>query len=88
MVSEMMKINFILNSHDFSISALVKWILPVCLNIHYLQINIFYLPYGLHYEIARLKKLKELDVRTAGGSELKEVTLIALSITTMLLTSL
>ncbi len=42
---------------------------------------------GLHNELARLTKLEELDVKATDASKLKEVTLIALSITTTLLTS-
>jgi hypothetical protein len=83
----MIKNNFVFKSHDFSISALVQWIFSVCLNIHTLQIDFHELPNGLHKEIARLKKLKKLDVTAKEASELKEVTLIALGITTTLLTS-
>ena len=84
LVSEMVKITFVLKSYDFSFSALAKWILSVCLNIHtfhQIQSN------GLHNEIARLKELKKLVVRTITASELKEVTLIASNIKTTLLTS-
>ena len=41
---------------------------------------------GFHNEIARLKKLKKLDVMVAEASELKEVRLIASNIKTTLLT--
>jgi hypothetical protein len=87
LVGEMMKIHFILKLHDLSIPALAKWILSVCLNINYLQIRYDELPQGLHNEIARLKKLKKLDVFAGGASDLKEVRLIACRITTTLLTS-
>jgi hypothetical protein len=71
----------------FSISALAKWILSVCLNIHYLQIQFFELPNGFHNDIARLKKLKKLDVSVDEENDLKEVTLFALRIMITLLTS-
>jgi hypothetical protein len=69
-----------LKASDFSISALIKWILSVSLNIHTLRL------YGkleklndLHNEIARLKKLKELYISPFEASDVKEVTLIAFS---------
>ena len=82
----MMKINFILKSHDFSISVLVKWILSACSNIHDLQIK---LPYQESFldEIGRLKKLKKLNVTAYHSSDLKEVKLIASIIMPTLLTS-
>jgi len=80
-----MKINFILKSHVFSISVLVKWILSECLNIHTLKLS--GIPKGCHNEIARLKKLKELEVWADKASRLNEVTLIASRIMTTLLTS-
>ena len=69
----MIKINFIFNVHNFSISAIVKWILSACLNIRSLsgmldKTNVFL------NEIARLKKLKEIKVMAGKASELKEVT--------------
>ena len=73
----MVKINFILKVHDFSISALVDWIISVCLNITYLQIKFPKLPNGFHNEIVRLKNLKKLAVSAVEASDLKEVTLIA-----------
>ena len=82
LVSEIMKTNFILKlmklklMYDFSVSALAKWILSVCLNIQHLQIVTSILPNGLHNKIARLKKLKELDVLLEEASDVKEVTLI------------
>jgi hypothetical protein len=86
LVIEMMKINFILKASDLSFSALAKWILSFCLNIHDLSLNIQLKKLNcLHNEIARLKKLKKLDVKADGASDLTEVTSIALSITTTLL---
>ena len=82
----MMKINFILKSHDFSISALVKWILSACSNIQDLQIELPNQESFLN-EIGRLKKLKKLNVTTSNSSDLKEVTLIASIIMPTLLTS-
>ena len=82
----MMKINFILKSHDFSISALVKWILSACSNIHDLQIELPNQESFLN-EIGRLKKLKKLNVTTSNSSDLKEVKLIASIIMPTLLTS-
>ena len=89
MVTEMMKINFILKSHCFSISVLVKWILSACSNIHDLEIE---LPYQESFldEIGRLKKLKKLkklNVTAYHSSDLKEVKLIASIIMPTLLTS-
>jgi hypothetical protein len=83
----MMKINYNLKSNDYSISVLVKWILSVCLNMYYLQIEILDQSDCLHNELARLTKLKELDLKATDASKLKEVTLIAFRITTTLLTS-
>jgi len=86
----MMKINFILKSHDFSISALVKWILSTCVNIHDLQITFLEKPNDFHNEIGRLKKLKKLkklNVTAYHSSDLKEVKLIASIIMPTLLTS-
>ena len=85
LVTEMMKINFILKSHVFSISVLLKWILSVCLNIHTLKLS--GISKGCQNEIARLKKLKELEVWADKASRLNEVTLIASRIMTTLLTS-
>ena len=79
--------NFILKSHDFPISEIVEWILPVCLNIHTLKIGFHKLPNDMHNDIASLKKLKKLDVSVDEASDLKEVTLIAFRIMTMLLNS-
>ena len=82
----MMKINKILKSHDFSISALVKWILSACSNIQDLQIELPNQESFLN-EIGRLKKLKKLNVTTSNSSDLKEVKLIASIIMPTLLTS-
>jgi hypothetical protein len=87
LVIEMMKVNFILKSHDFPISALISWIPPVCLSIHYLQIKFPKLPNGFHNEIVCLKNMKKLAVSAVEASDLKEVTLILLIITTTLLIS-
>ena len=73
----MMAINFILKSHDFSISVLVKWILSTCVNIHALKIKFVIKPKRFLNEIARLKKLKKLDYSADYSSDLKMVTLIA-----------
>jgi hypothetical protein len=81
------KINFIFKVDDLSISALVEWALSVGLNVYHLQIEFPNLPDGFHNEIARLKKLKKLDVKADEASDLKEVTLNAFRITTTLLTS-
>jgi hypothetical protein len=84
----MMNINFILKVSDFSVSALVRWIFSVCINIHTLTLEVqLEKSNGFSNEIARLKKLKKLDVSAHKASDLKEVTLIAFRITTTLLTS-
>ncbi len=49
------------------------WTLPICLNINILTLNIKDLSNGLHNEIARLEKLKELDISARNASDLKEV---------------
>ena len=69
----MITINFILKSHGFSISALVKWILSACVNIHDLQITFLEKPNDFHNEIRRLKKLKKLDVTAISRLYLNEV---------------
>jgi hypothetical protein len=75
-----------LKSHEFSISAFAKWILSGCVNIHTLKVESPKQSNGLHNEIARLKKLKKIEIE-ANASDLKEVTLIASRILTTLLTS-
>ncbi len=83
----MMNIIFILKSHHFFISALAKWFLSLCLNVHAIQVEFPEPPESFHIEINRLKNLKELNIWVDHATELKEVTLIALSITITLLTS-
>jgi hypothetical protein len=90
LVTEMKKIYFTLKSQDFSISELAEWILSVCLNIHTLKVYFPIEMNGLFNEIGRFKTLKKLEVLAVHSSELKEfiyreVTYIALSITTTLL---
>ena len=81
----MMKINFILKASNYSISALVRWILSVCLNIHLLQLSITpQKPSSFLNEIVRLKKLKDLVVSADEASDLKEVTLIGFRIMTIM----
>jgi hypothetical protein len=75
LVTEMMKINSILKSHDFSISVLVDWIFSACSNIHTVRLS--GISNGCHNEIARLKKLKKLEVWAEKANDLNEVTLIA-----------
>jgi hypothetical protein len=87
LVTEMININFILKATDLSISALSKWILSACLNIHTLSLYSPKKPNGFRDEIARLKKLKELKVWVDKASDLKEVTIIASRIIATLLTS-
>jgi hypothetical protein len=77
LVIKMIKINFVLKSHDFSISVLVKWILSVC-NIRSIKLSVISKkPIGFHNEIGLLKKLKELYVSVDKASKLEEVRLIA-----------
>jgi hypothetical protein len=78
---------FILKSPDFSVSVLVEWIISVCLNIHTLKIEFPQHPNSFHNKIARLEKLKKLDVMADRANELKEVTFIAFRIMTTLFTS-
>jgi hypothetical protein len=85
LVTEIMQINLNSKVHDLSISELVKWILSVCLNIQTLQIDFPQNPNSFSNEIARLKKLKKLNLTALKASDLKEVTLIALRIKTTLL---
>jgi hypothetical protein len=78
LVTEMKKVYFTLKSHEFSISVLVEWILPFCLNIHDLQVQLSIQPNGFtKNEIGSLKKLKQLDVSANEASDLKEVRLVA-----------
>jgi len=59
----------------FFISALAKWFLSVCTNIH--SITLEYRsrepPISFHNEIGRLKKLKKLNIWADDARELKEV---------------
>ena len=72
-----MNINyFILKLHEFSIPALAKWILSVCLNIHTMRVDILKESNDFFNEIARLKELKKLEVKADKASDLKEVILI------------
>jgi hypothetical protein len=88
LVTEMIKMKFILKTSDFPISALIKWILSVCFNIHTLKLEVqSEMPNTFHNEIAPLKKLKKMKVKADKASALKEVTLISSRITTTLLTS-
>jgi hypothetical protein len=86
LVTEMMKINFILKSHDFPIPALTKWILSVCLKVHTVQVQFPQQP-QFRNEIGRLNRLKKLDVSANDSSKLKEVTLIGFQIKTTRLIS-
>jgi hypothetical protein len=86
LVTEIININLILKATDFSISALVKWVLSACLNIHTLRLySKFVKLNGFHDEIARLQKLKELHISPFEASELKLVTFIDFRIRTKLL---
>ena len=80
-VSKLMNINLISKVYDVSISALAKWIFPVCLNIHTLTLDMNCdTSNGFHNEIGCLKKLKKLDVTADEANNLIEVTLIASNI--------
>jgi hypothetical protein len=84
-VTELININFILKTSDFSLSVLVKWILSVCSNIHTIRLS--GISIGCHNEFARLKKLKKLEIWAEKANDLNKVTLIASRIMTTLLTS-
>jgi hypothetical protein len=84
LVTKMMKINFISQEHDFSISVLVKWILSVCLSIHTMEVRFLEQTNGFHNEMGRLKKLTKLKVMAYESSDLKEVTLVVFRIMTTL----
>ena len=83
-----MTINLILKSQEFSVSVIGEWILPVCSNIHTMEVEFPKQSNGLQNEIGRLKKLKGLEVLADKASDLIEVRLIAFFIMTTLLTSL
>ena len=88
MVSKMMKINLISKLHDFSILVLAQLILTVCSNIHTLTLTVKWeTSNDFHNEIARLKKLKNLEVTADRARDLKRVTLIAFKIFPTLLIS-
>jgi hypothetical protein len=88
LVTEMISINFILKAIYFPISALVKWILSVSLNVQTLSLkNVKRTLNSLYHEIGCLEKLKELKVMAQSSSDLKEVTIVASRIITTLLTS-
>jgi hypothetical protein len=84
----MININLIFKASYFPISALVKWTLSACLNIHTLSLYSIFVElngFALHNEIARFKKLKEVNISAYEASQLKEVTLIDFRIMTTLL---
>jgi hypothetical protein len=83
MYSFSLKIRRHLSSTEF-----VKWILPFCANIHTLQLHLVDEPNDLHKEIARLKKLKDLHIKTNDEIPPGEVTFVAFRIKTTLMTSL
>ena len=88
MVSKMMEINLISKLHDFSILVLAQLILTVCSNIHTLTLTVKWeTSNDFHNEIARLKKLKNLEVTADRARDLKRVTLIAFKIFPTLLIS-
>jgi hypothetical protein len=65
-----------MKKNHFYFSDIVKWILSVCLNIHTLELDLPNQSNGLHNEIVRLKKLKNLYVYGYGSFQiayLKEV---------------
>ena len=83
-----MEINLISKLHDFSILVLAQLILTVCSNIHTLTLTVKWeTSNDFHNEIARLKKLKNLEVTADRARDLKRVTLIAFKIFPTLLIS-
>jgi len=84
----MININFILKASDFPISALVKWILSVSLNVHSLRLGIKAEKLNsLLIELGCLKKLKKLTVWGDSSSAVIEVTIVISKIMTTRLTS-
>ena len=70
----MLNFFFFFKLYDFSISALAKWFLLVCLNIHSIELECLRPPpISFHNEIGLLKKLKKLSIWDDDTSELKEV---------------
>ena len=83
-----MEINLISKLHDFSILVLAQLILTVCSNIHTLTLTVKWeTSNDFHNEIARLKKLKKLEVMADRARDVKRVTLIAFKIFPTLLIS-
>ena len=64
------------------------WILPVCLNVNTLTLNMKHLANFLQNEIVRLEKLKEFDISSWKAPDLKEVESFFDRILKTLLTSL
>ena len=70
-----------------SFTEFVKWILPLSLNIHTLNLFLNDPPQGLHNEISRLKKLKDLNIGNSNEIFPTEVTCVAFRSKTTLITS-
>jgi hypothetical protein len=77
LVSEFIKMFIFSFKSHLSFTEFVKWILPICPNIHTLKLRSIDQPNDLHNDIIRLKKLKILDIVTIKGIDRKEVTCVA-----------
>ena len=79
---------FHLKAHLHLLKNFFMWILPVCLNVKTLTLNMKHSANFLQNEMARLEKLKEFDISSWKAPDLKEVESFFDRILKTLLTSL
>ena len=72
---------------ELILNEIVKWILPLSLNIHTLNLFLNDPPQGLHNEISRLKKLKDLNIGNSNEIFPTDVTCVTFRSKTTLITS-
>ena len=87
LVMKIIEMFYFKSQPHLSYTEFIKWILPFCSNIETLKIHLIEQPNDLHNEIVRLKKLKDLQIGTSIGIDLKEVTCVAFLTKKMMLTS-
>jgi hypothetical protein len=66
-------VNFSFKSSFSSFIEFLLWILPVCLNVNTLTLNLNHTPIYLQDKIARLEKLKEIGFSSWKAPDLRKV---------------